>query len=475
MKRLLLISSAMILVGCAHFQPQPIAPEKTAALLEARRLDDAGLKEFLGQNLGREMLEWPVTNWSFKELELVAYYFHPGLEVARAQWLVAQAGLKTAGVRPNPSVSVSPGYDSQIPGNYSPWLVPVTLDVQVETAGKRGIRLAEAEKISESARWNYVSAIWQIRAAVRAALLDFNTAFRRVDLLETQFAAQMEIVKLLQGRFDSGAISRPELTTAQIVLNRTQLDLSDAKSKKSDARSRLAQSLGLTGAALDGENFNFDFSPGNASGLSSADARQIALRSRADILAALADYAAAEADLRLQIAKQYPDLHFGPGYAWNSGNAGDNQWSLGLTVELPVLDQNQGPIAEAEARRKLSAAKFVELQSQVIGDIDRAVAGFRVAQDQMQAGKAILAAERQQLKSAEAQLEAGVADQIDSLNARMALSSALLAQIDNESKFLAAYGMLEDALQRPADSIAAGIRKMPSQTREIKPTSNHEP
>ena len=140
----------------------------------------------------------------------------------------------------------------------------------------------------------------------------------------------------------------------------------------------------------------------------------MALRSRADILGALADYAAAEADLRLEIAKQYPDLHLGPGYAWNNGNAGDNQWSLGLTLELPILDQNQGPIAEAEARRKLAAAKFVELQSQVIGEIDRAVAGFRVAREQLQTGNELLAAEQQQQKSAQAQLKAGAADQLDS-------------------------------------------------------------
>jgi outer membrane protein TolC len=475
MKRLLLISSSLILAGCAHFEPQPIAPEKTAALLEARRLDDVGLKQFLGQNLGREIKEWPVTNWSFEELTLVAYYFHPGLEVARAQWLVAQAGLKTAGARPNPSVSVSPGYDSQIPGNYSPWLVPVTLDMPVETSGKRGKRLAEAEKISESARWNFVSAIWQIRSGVRAALLDFNTAGRRAELLETQFAAQRDIVKLLQGRFDAGSISHPELTTAQIALNKTQLDLNDAQSKQADARSRLSEALGLGEVALDGKNFQLDFSMPDAGQLTSAEARRIALRSRADILAALAEYAAAEADLRLEIAKQYPDLHFGPGYAWNSGNAGDNQWSLGLTIELPILDQNQGPIAEAEARRKLSAAKFVALQSQVIGEIDRAVAGWRVAEEQLKTGDSLFAAEQQQKKSAQAQLEAGATDRLDLLNAQLEWDSASLARLENEVQLQQAVGQLEDALQSPLTLPESVIQHLQKNPREIKPPSKHEP
>jgi outer membrane protein TolC len=262
---------------------------------------------------------------------------------------------------------------------------------------------------------------------------------------------------------DAGEISRPELTAAQIVLNKTLLDLSDARSSQSDARSRLAEALALSGAALDGGDFKFDLSRPDAAPLTSADARPVALRSRADVLGALADYAAAEADLRLEIAKQYPDLHLGPGYAWNTGNAGDNAWSLGLSLDLPILDQNQGPIAEAEARRKLAAAKFIQLQSQVIAEIDRAVAGWRVAEEQLQAGEEVLAAEQQLQKSAQAQQEAGAADQLDSLNAQLELSNARLAQLNNEAKSQTAFGALEDALQRPADSIAAVIGRITSE------------
>jgi len=475
MKSWPLILGIVMVAGCAHFQPQPISPEKTAAQLESRRLDDAGLKKFLEQNLGRGLETWPETNWNFQELTLVAFYFHPSLEVARAQWLVASAGLKTAGARPNPSVSFTPGYDSQIPGNYSPWLLPVMFDLPVETAGKRGKRIAEAEKISESARWSFVSAVWQIRSGVRASLLDYTITGRRADLLQQQFSAQQQIVKLLQQRFDMGEISRPELTVAQIGLNKTQLDLSDARSKNSDTRSRLAEALGLSEAALDGEELSFDFSTGGAEALTSADARRVALRSRADILGALADYAAAEAGLRLEIAKQYPDLHFGPGYAWNSGNAGDNQWSLGLTLELPVLDQNQGPIAEAGVRRKLAAAKFVELQSQVIGEIDRAVADWRVAEEQLKTGNELLASGQQQQKSAQAQLEAGAADQLDSLNAQLEFDSASLAQLENETQLQQALGQLEDALQSPLTLPDSIIQKIHQNPLEAKPTSKYEP
>jgi cobalt-zinc-cadmium efflux system outer membrane protein len=454
--------------GCAHFQPQPLAPEKSAAQLESRRLDNAGLKKFLEKNLGHELQNWPLTNWDLNSLTLAAFYFHPDLDVARAQWRVAEAGVKTAGVRPNPSVSVTPGYDSQIPGNFSPWLVPVTFDVPIETAGKRAKRIAEARDSSKSAYWNLITTAWRIRGDVRANLLDFTAAGQRANLLGVQLASQQQIVKLLQQRFAAGEISRPELTTAQIALNKTRLDASDAQMQRAVTRSRLAESLGVGNAALDGVNLAFDFSANAPDELTSADARRIALLGRSDILGALADYAAAEDDLRLQIAKQYPDLHLGPGYAWNSGNAGDSQWSLGLTLELPILDQNQGPIAEAKARRELAAAQFTALQAKVIGEIDSAVAIWRMAGEQLETANSLFESEQQQKKSAEAQSKAGETDELDSESAELELDNASLAHLDGQVKFQTALGALEDALQRPADSIAPAIQKLSSENSNRK-------
>ncbi len=468
-----LIFGTFLLAGCAHYQPQPVSPEQTAAMLESRRLDDPGLRTFLEQNLGLPLAGWPLENWDLNELTLAAFYFHPALEVARTQWLVAAAGVKTAGARPNPSVSYDPSYDSQIPGNYSPWLVPLTFDIPIETAGKRSKRIAEAEKVSESARWNFISAAWQIRRDVRSSLLELQIAGQRATLLEQQFAAQKKIVSLLKQRFAAGEISRMEVATVQIALNKTQMDLSNAESARAAAHAQLAGALGLSEAALAGGHFKLDFSSDhlsthNLAHLTSSDARTVALHSRADVLAALADYAAAEDDLRLEIAKQYPDLHLGPGYAWNNGNAGDNQWLLGATLELPILDQNQGPIAEATARRKLAAAKFVELQSQIIGEIDRSLAGLRAAHEQMKNGNELLAAEQQQEKATQSEVAAGAAEQLDVLNAQLETNAALLTRLDNEAKLQSAIGQLEDALQQPNDSLASAIEKMSAEASREK-------
>jgi len=433
-----------------------MAPEKSAAQLDARRLDDAGLKQFLEQNYSHDLKTWPLESWDLTALAYAAFYFQPSLEVARAQWRVAQAGEKTAGGRPNPTLSVTPGYNTTTL-TPSPWFPSVNFDLPLETAGKRGKRIAAAQALASSARWNLVTAAWQARSNVRAALLDWAIARQRATLLEKQLATQEQILKRLRQRYDAGAIARPELTRAQIAWNKTQLEAADAAAKSVEARSRLAEAIGLSAAALAGVEVNYDFSRTAPADLTSAEARRAALQSRSDILGALADYAASEADLRLEIAKQYPDVHVNPGYQYDMG---DNKWSVGISLDLPLLNQNQGPIAEAEARRKLAAAKFTALQAKVIGEIDRAVAGYQVAQKQRQTGNTLLAAQEQQQKAAEAQLKAGAADQLDALNAQLEWSSAALVQMENTAQWQRALGALEDAVQRPAEAITAAELKL---------------
>src|SRR5580700_7386592 len=66
----LLICGIAVAAGCAHFQPQPLSPEKTAALFDARRLDDPGLRAFLATNSTGAVPEWPLEKWDLNSLTL---------------------------------------------------------------------------------------------------------------------------------------------------------------------------------------------------------------------------------------------------------------------------------------------------------------------------------------------------------------------------------------------------------------------
>lgn len=452
------------LAGCAHFQDQPLSAEKSRADYEARTLADAGLKSFFEKNLRTEIAPWPPASWNLTNLTLVAFYFHPDLDVARAQWAGAKAGQITAGARPNPTVSVSPQYDTTttIP---SPWIVTPSLDIPIETAGKRGYRLAEAAQLSDAARFNLAATAWQVRSRVRKSLLAVYGARESEMLLKKQEAAQAESVRLMEGQLSAGAVSPFEVTQSRVALNQMRFALHDAEKLAATARVQLAESLGLPPAALDGVKFNFDEFKHFPSDVPDAAARQQALVNRADILGALAEYAASQSALQLEIAKQYPDVHFSPGYEYDQG---DNKWGVGLSVELPLLNQNQGRIAEAEGKRKELAAKFNALQARVLSEIEQAVAGYRASVKKANAAESLNQELETQLGRAKGMLEAGEISRIELTQRQLELTTAALAQLDALVKAQESLGALEDALQSPAALVGVS-EQLPRAASNLKP------
>jgi outer membrane protein, heavy metal efflux system len=443
------LALAVGLAGCAHYQPAALSPEQGATDLEARSLADASLRSFLKTNAAAPA-EWPPKMWDLRRLTLAAFYFHPSLDVARAQWGVAQAGVKTAGGRLNPMLSAVPGYSMNAPGGVSPWFPLVSLDVPLETAGKRGYRMAHAQQLSEAARLNIISTAWQVRANLRTSLLDYAVARGRAGLFQRQRAVQQQIVDLLEARLQAGVAARTELTPFQMALVKTSVDGAEAARQAAEARARIAEAVGLPAGAVAGVEFSFDLAlpPDAARELTTAEARRQALLGRADVLAGLSEYAASESALQLEIAKQYPDVHLNPGYQFDQG---EHKWSLGLSLELPVLNQNQGPIAEAQAKRMETAARFLALQAKIMSEIDRALALRASALEQVERQRLLTQLARTQSASVEALFRTGAADKLELSSAQLETSLSDLAFLDAQSKALQAVGLLEEALQRPLE------------------------
>ena len=274
------LTAVFFAAGCARFQDQTLEAGRTAAQLEARSLADTGLRAFLQTNLQTELSPWPLALWDLKLLTLAALYYQPSLDLARAQWETAQAKVITAGGRPNPSVSVVPEYNANPAGGVTPWLPAVNFDIPIETAGKRGHRLAAARQLAESARLALASAAWQVRSRLRASLLDFAVAGRRAAQFEKQLALQQEILKRLEQRLTAGAVAAPEVTPMRIALSKTRLELGDAEAKRVEARARVAEAVGVPVSALAGVNLTFDLDRLAPDDLNSVEVRRVALPRR---------------------------------------------------------------------------------------------------------------------------------------------------------------------------------------------------
>jgi outer membrane protein TolC len=454
-------AAAVLLVGCAHYHPKPISPERTVELFNARSLTNENLRAFLETN--HCTIPGPNDSWDLKQLTLIAFYYQPSLAEARAQLLAAQAAEITAGQRPNPTVSVSPGYDNHLPSGVSPWVVPLTFDVPLETAGKRGKRIAQATNQIESARWNLVGTAWQVRSQIRTALLNVYSSRETLALVSQQELAQSNVVRLQEGQRAAGAISAFEVTQARTALETTQLARQDAIGKSNQALVDLAHALGVTSRAVSDASFSFGTFDEFPEDLTRSDVRRDALLNRSDVRGALADYAASQSTLQLEIANQYPDVHLGPGYAWNANQNGDSQWTLGLSVILPVLNHNEGPVAEAEAKRSQAAAHFLTVQSGAIAEIDGALTGYQAALQQVATAKELLDDSRKRLDSFRAQEKAGEIEPAAVATAELEFATSAQNRLNALIQAQQALGKLEDAVQSPltlpSEMLAAAVPK----------------
>jgi outer membrane protein, heavy metal efflux system len=423
--RILFASLALACSGCQRFTPQPIDAGRRAGVLTGRHL--------------------AAKTWTLRALTNEALKNSANLAVARAQYQTARAAVGSAGERPNPTVALSP----QVVTPYTRWIAGtygVDFDWAFETAGKRARRMDAAAQAANAAAANVVGAEWKVRVAVRKALLELSVAERRAALLNETNAKQAEVLKLIAERIKAGAASALDSAQPRLLAAQLRLQASDAAKGIALARVALAETLTMSTSGLDGATYSFavfESVPGKA-----GSHRRAALTHRADVLAALADYAAAEALLRLEVSKQYPDIHLNPGYQLD---AGENKWALGLGLTLPILSQNKGPIREAEAKRREAAAKFDAVQAKVLADCDRAAAAVGAARAKLATADELLAEQGRQIDSLQRIVAVGEGDKIALFSAEVERSTTRISRLDALAELHGALGALEEATQTPLE------------------------
>ena len=451
-------AAAAFLAGCAvqHYRAAPLSPPATAAALEARSLADPALRQFFAAAVPAS--SWPPATWDLADLTLAAFYYNPSLQVARARVSEADAAIITARQKPNPSVSVDLGGET---APESPWLAGIGFSLPIETAGKRGYRITQAQRLADVARWNLAAAAWTVRAQVRSALLDYLAARRNLTLLQNEEQLRAEQVKLLDERLSVGMIPRPEVDAARILHTQTLLATQTAQGRVAETQAALAAAIGVPASAFNDLKIawpQFD-QPPPASSLDPAAIQADAVLNRIDIRKSLAQYAAAEAALRLEIANQYPNINLGPTWAYEEGA---HLFSLGAGTILPIRNRNQGPIAEAEARRRELASQFLQVQAAGIAAGEQALAKYTSALNQLAQTRRLLDQSRAQEQAAQKALESGQSDRVALNGTQLQSAITALAQFNSLYAAQQALGQLENAVQRPL---------LPGDIRPISPQS----
>ncbi|WP_371365381.1 TolC family protein [Pseudomonas sp. QL9] len=450
-----LLTGLALLAGCATYQPEPIAPAQMLAVYETRDLNDRQLLHYVAAHS-----DSPLAAWTPDKLTLAAFYYSAELDAARAHYSASQAAVDSAGERPNPTLTLPLQYTAAAS---KPWTYGLALDIPIETAGKRGYRVAQAQQLSDAAKLAIGQTAWQIRGRLRAALLDLFASRQREAILQRQSAVQQELLQLSEQRVQLGEMATADAIQQRIAMQRTEGDLAIARQAGQDALSRAAAAIGVPLSALQAVDPDLSAFERTPPTIPPGSARRAAILNRGDLLAALDEYEASQAALQLEVARQYPDLSLGIGYSFDQGA---EKYSLTPgVISLPLFNHNQGAIAQAEAHRKEAAAKVEMLQEQAINDSASTLRNFDAARQRL----ALLdRLQDSQAAAHEANQRAFAAGEMDRLALRQAdLAASLdnLAHLDAQVQVQQALLQLENALQRPlqgtdtTDAITLGERQ----------------
>lgn len=445
-KQIVPLFGIFFLAGCAvqRYQPSPLVASTTASQLQSRSLADDGLRSFEEKNLDLPVSSWPPKTWNLQELSLAAMYFNPTLELARARVARADAAIVTAGARPNPTVGISPG----IP---SPYLLTLDFAIPIETAGKRGYRIQSARNLDQAARYDLADSAWTVLSGVRLALLNYLLASRNLELFHSEEQVRADQVNILEQILSAGEIARLDVDLARIELSKTEVAMRAAEGQVAEAKAALAAALGVPLASLRDAEFSWPEmdTPPTPESLSAAEIQRDAVLNRLDVRRSLAQYAAAEADLQLEIAKQYPDINIGPGYTYEETHS---FFTVGFSTTVPLFNRNQGPIAEAEGRRKEAAAGLLQTQAQIIARSERAFAVYTAAIREVAAAQSLYQVQETQLQTVQRTIRAGADNRLSLDGVQIQLSVLARARLDALGRAQRALGDLEDAVQRPLDN-----------------------
>jgi len=457
------VFTTVLLCACAGRLPyqnarleQQAAPEQ----FKERSPQDTSLADLV-RAAGYEG-QWPPLQWDLETLTLLGLYFNPDIDVARAQALASQAALARAARRSPLSLELAAEHHSREVDN-TPWTLGFAIGLPIGESSRRKARVQKATALADAAEVEIAASMWRVRGSVRDAMIGLIASTRRAGLLAERMQTHSELVQMLQRRVDAGMASARELGRERTALDTVKAQLALEQTTQANAYGDLARAIGLPLDTVRSLNIADDAIAPPGSVESADEARGNALRNRLDIYVSLLEFGAADAEVRLAVANQYPVVRLSPGFMWDQG---DQIWSLGGLLVPPAAAKEA--VREAEARREVAARRFSALQLSAIGEVEQAREVLVATSTSVAAARDTEASARTQYERIRRLFEAGGGDRLELVTARLVLVQARQHLLDAQIATLAAAARLEDAMQLP---VLSEYMKLPERQAGAAPSS----
>jgi len=381
---------------------------------------------------------------------LTAKLGHERIEEARGRALQSLSGLlpdlSGSASRANSTINIaSLGFQpGLIPGINRTFIGPFnTFDARVRLvqnifslnairqyqAGRVDVRIADLQDRL---------AIQQVTATTALAYLENVREERAVTVAQANLDLATTLLKLARDQHDAGVATGIDVTRAETRVAQEQVRLDQALTGLQQARLQLKRVTGLPlgneYSLSDDLHFLAEALPTPAAAV--ADGQQ----QRVDLRIAEQQVKQNELELKAAQAEQYPSLSVSGDYGV-SGIKPDvldlPTRSIALNLDVPIFNRGvtRSRISIASSRRKQAEMQLTDLRAQVEQDVRLAIQTELTTIDQVKAAQQSLQLAERELQMARDRFAAGVADNIEVVNAQTSLEQAR----DSEVSALAQY------------------------------------
>ncbi|MCL2105333.1 MAG: TolC family protein [Kiritimatiellaeota bacterium] len=350
-KLLNLFSFLLIAAGCRTYTPYPIDWEQERAA-------------WTGQSAAPLHL-------TISEAQQLALLLNPEINALRARHLASSNAVLQTGWWEDPELDVEAlRIMKSVP---QPWILASSLAFTIPINGVPALERKAAEAYAFADACAIIVAERELMAEVAHAWNNLEHAIECHRLLLHHLAAFVREDGTVKQLIAAGELDAAEGTRLQHDILRMGGDLRRMESEAEAQRLALVQLMGLH------PSVSVEFiATEDASPPPDPTPSEDTLIRHPRVQEKLARLGGAEADLRTEIRRQYPNLKIGPAL----GNE-DGETRAGLTfgMTLPLWNRNRQAIAVAEGARQQARIEAVNEWKRLVGELENAKRTLRLAEE----------------------------------------------------------------------------------------------
>lgn len=380
----------------------------------------------------------------FRELLSQAQTAAPRLAEAAASVRQAEGLARQAAARPNPTLGVEvENFSGSGPyGGTSQAETTFSVGQPIELGGKRGARIAAGRAGLEAARARLVQSRADFAFALADAYGQAEAADRQVALAQEALTLAGDVLRVARALVEAGKEAELRSLQAQAAVTSARAALDAARAARAEAYGQLT--------ALSGSPTPFTSLTDSLLTVANATPprRDIDVLTTPAVVAAEAEREAAARRVRVERTRAVPDVTVSAGARRFSGD-NSTAFVAGVSVPIPLFDQNRGNITAAQGELQGAEARLNAARLDAQADLRTAL--FQVDAALTRVGAATESEETavEAYRLTQIAYEAGKAPLVELINARRALADARAQTIDAQLARLRAEAGLARLQGRP--------------------------